>query len=146
MMNEEALRKEIDTMLDKAEKVDYSIKLPDTEYDVMEALWESEIPVTTAKLMQSIGVERGWKTPTLISFLARLEERGFVYSIKNGKERCYFPLAQKNKYIDQVTRRFLQQYHNNSFVHFLAVLFPDRKMPDEEIDAMLEWLENDKEI
>ena len=142
MMDEAALRNEINAMLDKAEQVDYSIKLPDTEYDVMDAIWNCEIPVTTSKLMQIIGNERSWKTPTLISFLARLEERGYIYSIKNGKERCYFPLAQKTKYIEAMTKRFLFQYHENSFVHLLAVLYPDRKMPDTEIDAMLEWLEN----
>jgi len=146
MMSNDALRHEIAAMLDKAELVDYSIKLPETEYDVMDAIWNCEIPVTTGKLMQTIGNERGWKTPTLISFLTRLEDRGFIYSIKKGKERCYFPLAQKTKYVENLTRRFLQQYHEDSFVHLLAVLYPEKIMPDIEIDAMLEWLGNGRNL
>ena len=43
--------------------------------------------MTTNYLMKAIGNEKGWKAPTLISFLVRLENRGFITSCKKGKER-----------------------------------------------------------
>ena len=62
-------------------------KLPDAEFDVMLALWESEVsPVNTAYLMENVGKQKGWKAPTLISFLSRLEERGFIKE-KEKEER-----------------------------------------------------------
>ena len=73
---EELLYKQITEMVDKAEQVDYSIQLPETEYDVMCAIWDGTWPITTGYLMQKLGNARNWKTPTLISFLGRLEERG----------------------------------------------------------------------
>ena len=81
MMEEQVLREQIAEMLDKADVVDYAIQLPDTEYDVMCAVWAGELPVTTGYLMQVLGNDRNWKTPTLISFLQRLEERGFIEDI-----------------------------------------------------------------
>lgn len=137
---DDKLRMQITEMIDKAEDVDYSIQLPETEYDVMCAVWNGEIPITTGYLMQVLGHERGWKTPTLISFLQRLEGRGFLASVKNGRERYYFPLADAKKYKEAVTRRFLEKYHNNSFLDLMDALFPSRTMSDADIDALLDWL------
>jgi len=65
-------------------KIDYTRKLPDAEFDVMMAVWEGNPPVNTAYLMEMVGRARGWKAPTLISFLVRLEERGYITSEKKG--------------------------------------------------------------
>ena len=141
---EETLYDKIAGMLDKTENVDYSIQLPETEYDVMEAIWSGSWPLTTGYLMQAIGNNRNWKTPTLISFLVRLEERGFIASIKKGRERYYFPLADQQRYLQAVTERFMEKYHRNSLVSCLNALYPEGKLPDEEIDAFLEWLRGGK--
>ena len=69
----------------KAAEINYTKKLPDAEYDVMAAIWDAEPPVNTAYLMEAVGREKGWKAPTLISFLVRLEDRGFIVSEKKGK-------------------------------------------------------------
>ena len=63
--------------------MDNSKKLPEAEYDVMVAMWSSKAsPVNTAYLMESVGKGKGWKAPTLISFLTRLEDRGSIHSDK----------------------------------------------------------------
>lgn len=139
-MDDMLLRREISAMLDKAECVNYSIRLPDTEYDVMAAIWGGKIPVTTAYLMKKLGNARNWKAPTLISFLVRLEERGFIYSIKKGKERFYFPLAKKEIYIRAVTADFIRKYHEDSFINLLDTLFPEGISSEADVDALLSWL------
>lgn len=143
-MEEQALRDRIAEMLDKAESVDYTVQLPDAEYDVMCAVWAGELPITTGYLMQVLGNDRNWKTPTLISFLQRLEERGFLDSVKRGRERCYFPLAEKSRYLEAVTKRFLERYHSGSYLSLLDTVFPERQMTDADIDALLEWLRAEK--
>ena len=143
-MDDALLRKEISAMQDKAENLYYSIRLPDTEYDVMAAIWNGEIPATTAYLMKKLGNLRNWKTPTLISFLVRLEERGFIYSIKKGKERLYFPLAKRDTYIRAVTADFMQKYHDGSFLKLLDALFPEGISSEADVDALLAWLRSRK--
>ena len=143
-MDDALLRKEISAMLDKAENVDYSIRLPDTEYDVMAAIWNGEIPATTAYLMKKLGNLRNWKAPTLISFLVRLEERGFIYSINQGTARLYFPLAKRDTYIRAVTADFMQKYHDGSFLKLLDALFPEGISSEADVDALLAWLRSRK--
>lgn len=120
--------------------VDYQIRLPEAEFDVMTALWNGEAPITTHYLMEVIGNAKGWKAPTLISFLVRLEKRGFISSEKKGKERLYTPIANRQQYLKAVTEQFVGKYHNGSFVKVLDTLFHDRKFSTKEVDELMEWL------
>ncbi len=130
----------IEEIISRAKPVDYSVKLPDAEFDVMNAIWDGAPPLTTSYLMQKIGQKKGWKAPTLISFLVRLEDRGYIASYKNGKERYYIPLALKDEYIHNVTVGFIDQYHDGSFVSAMNSFFKDRNLSESDIDALLEWL------
>jgi len=117
-------------------------KLPDAEFDVMIAIWDSEIsPVNTAYLMENVGKQKGWKAPTLISFLSRLEERGFIHSEKKGKERYYFVDSVKEDYIRGVTCDFLSKYHSGSFVKMMDLVYGKNSMSSNELEEMLNWLQ-----
>lgn len=121
-------------------QIDYSRKLPDSEYEVMQAIWEGTPPVNTAYLMEKVGKGRGWKAPTLISFLVRLEDRGYIVSEKKGKERYYTPVADREIYVKSITEQFLEQYHGNSFVKLMDSLYSDKKLSENDIDELLYWL------
>lgn len=119
---------------------DYNKKLPDAEFEVMLAIWNAIPPVNTAYLMDAVGKSRGWKAPTLISFLVRLEDRGFITSFKNGKERYYEPSSDKSKYIQTASEQFVAQYHGGSFVSMMDSLYKDKKLSEQDIDELLQWL------
>ena len=122
--------------------MDNSKKLPEAEYDVMVALWNSDVsPVNTAYLMENVGRHKGWKAPTLISFLTRLEDRGFIHSEKKGKERYYYADAIKDEYIKTVTNDFLTKYHGGSFVKMMDLLYENQSLSVDELDEMLKWLQ-----
>ena len=123
-------------------EINYSKKLPDAEFVVMQAIWAGTPPVNTAYLMDAVGRERGWKAPTLISFLVRLEERGYISSTKQGKERFYMPVAEETKYMQTVTGEFVDQYHGGSFVRLMDTLFKDKNLSESDIDELLEWLKS----
>ena len=130
-MDEEKLKSIRDEYLTRSDKVDYSLDLPEAETDVMLALWRGEGPYNTSKVMKLIGEHKGWKPSTLISFLSRLEEKGFIMSYKDGKERFYIPLAEK----------FVSKYHGNSISSLLDSVYSDRDFSDDDIDELIAWLE-----
>lgn len=119
---------------------DYNKKLPDAEFEVMLAIWNATPPVNTAYLMEAVGKARSWKAPTLISFLVRLEDRGFITSEKKGKERYYEPSADKAEYIRTMSEQFVNQYHGGSFVSMMDSLYSEKKLSEEDIDELLQWL------
>jgi len=122
--------------------MDSSKKLPEAEFDVMVAMWNSKtLPINTAYLMENVGKAKGWKAPTLISFLTRLEDRGFIHSEKRGKERYYYVDAVKTDYVRNVTVEFLDRYHGGSFVNMLDLLYGNNSFSGDELDKLLKWLQ-----
>ncbi len=140
-MDEEKLKSIRDEYLTRSDKVDYSLDLPEAETDVMLALWRGEGPYNTSKVMKLIGERKGWKPSTLISFLSRLEEKGFIMSYKDGKERFYIPLAEKEIYVKRLTEKFVSKYHGNSISSLLDSVYSDRDFSDDDIDELIAWLE-----
>lgn len=128
--------------LKKTSEVDYTVKIPDSELEVMVAIWKAEPPITTNTLMQLIGSRKGWKVPTLISFLTRLEDRGFVMSYKCGKERLYIPIAEKDIYMSNISKLFVNTFYEGSFINLLDSFFKYRNFENSDIDELLLWLKS----
>ena len=117
------------------------VRLPDAELEVMLAVWKCEPPVTTARLMRLIDPDKHWKAPTLISFLQRLENRGFLTAEKHGREYTYEPVIARADYVGALTKSFLKRVHGNSLSSFLNAAYGDVGFTDAEIDDLLFYLE-----
>ena len=39
-----------------------------------------------------------------------------------------------------MTERFVEQYHGGSFVRMMDALYMDKKLSEEDIDELLQWL------
>ena len=115
-------------------------KLPDAEFDIMKVVWANDPPITTNIVMQQHGNEAGWKLQTATSLLLRLVKRGFLRTEKNGKERTYFPVVNKEDYLKFETGKFIKQFHDNSVLNFINTMYDDRALNDEDIDELLEWV------
>ena len=128
----------------KTDEVNYDTKLPEAEFDVMLAIWQETPPVTTNNLMHLLGDKKSWQKPTLVSFLVRLEERGFVISYKIGKERYYIPTAEHDAYLSRITDNFVKKYHGGSLTSLLDSLYREKDFTPSELDAFLKWLTKKK--
>lgn len=120
-------------------------KLPETEYEVMAAVWRNKPPVTTTVLMKQLGNEKGWKLQTLVTLLNRLTERGFIRSEKTGKERTYYPCIKYEDYIQYETSLFVKRYHNNSLYQLVNAFSGNKKLSRKEIEELNEWLKRQEE-
>ncbi|WMJ88749.1 BlaI/MecI/CopY family transcriptional regulator [Anaerocolumna sp. MB42-C2] len=115
-------------------------KLPDTEFEIMKVVWANEPPITTNMIMETLGNEREWKAPTVISLMLRLVEKGFLRTEKNGKERTYFPLVDKEDYLKFETGNFMKLYHENSFLSFVNTLYDGKQLNDADIEELMKWV------
>ena len=114
-------------------------KLPDAEFDIMKIVWSNEPPVTTPEIMRQLGADKEWKIQTVVTFMCRLTERGFLRSEKLGKERSYYPLVSKDEYLRFETDNFMKQFHNNLFLDLVNTLYDGDALTDEDIDDLLKW-------
>lgn len=130
---------------DSAAPMNFLTKLPETEFEVMSAIWKNTPPVTTTMLMNQLGNEKGWKLQTLITLLNRLTERGFLRSEKLGKERTYYPCINHEDYIQYETTLFVERYHDNSLFQLVNAFSGNNKLSKEEINELSSWLKNQEE-
>ena len=115
-------------------------KLPGAEFEVMKTIWANEPPVTTNMLMEQLGNQKGWKLQTLITLLLRLVDRGFVRTEKNGKQRTYYPLVDKEPYLEFETTSFIERFHGHSIVSLVNTLYDGKDLNASDLDALSRWL------
>lgn len=118
-------------------------RLPDTEFEIMRVVWANIPPITTNMVMEQLSETHQWKAPTVISFMMRLVEKGFLRTEKLGKERSYFPLISKADYLAFETGNFMEQYHENSLFSFVNTFYNGKKLSAKDLDDLMklakEW-------
>lgn len=115
-------------------------RLPEAEFQVMKAIWAYEPPVTSSMVMGHLPREKSWPIQSVVTLLSRLLEKGFLRSEKKDKERLYYPLVSKEDYLQFETRNFVKLYHENSLISLLSTLDQDKKLTDEDLDDLQEWI------
>lgn len=116
-------------------------RLPEAEFEIMKIVWANNHPVTTRLIMHQLEDKKTWKIQTVVSLMKRLVNRGFLRSEKLGKERNYYPTVNRDDYLQFETEYFMRQYHKNSFLNLVNTLYENKDISDEEINALLQWVE-----
>ena len=114
-------------------------RLPDTELEVMQALWASDTPVPRAQLEERLAQTHPMATTTLLTLLSRLSEKGFVRVDKEGRKSLYAPLVTREDYLAAQSRSFIQKLCGGSLSTFASALC-DSGLSKEELEALRELL------
>ena len=80
------------------------MKLSAAEYEIMECVWALGRTVSGMDIMRALGQEKGWKQPTVLTFLSRLVEKGLLETEKRGKLRSYTAAMTREAYKNSETR------------------------------------------
>ncbi len=118
-------------------------KLPDAEFEVMQAIWQSDPPVTSNMLIKVLERDSGkvWKPQTVHTLLGRLSDKGFLSSEKNGKERLFFPLVGREEYLQFETQSFVKQYHGGNRLNLINALYQGETLSENDVEELMEWVD-----
>lgn len=115
-------------------------KMSDAETEVMRLVWDAGGSVSSAKLIDDLTKQgKAWKPTTMLTFLARLIEKGILTSVKHGRANEYIPLVTEAEYKSFETRSFLNTVHNGSVKNFITALVEGNGLTSEEINELQEW-------
>ncbi|MFR3128003.1 MAG: BlaI/MecI/CopY family transcriptional regulator [Blautia sp.] len=70
-------------------------RLPEAEQELMMIIWEYEEPVSRFQIEEKLDPQKEIAPSTILTLLTRLEKRGFLEKVKNGKSNLYRPLVKK---------------------------------------------------
>lgn len=118
-------------------------RLPDTELEVMLAIWSTEGAVSRAWLEEKL-CDKGWNRNTFNTYLTRLLEKGVIACEKRGKSNYYTPLLSQKEYLDFENRTFLGKLYNHSVTQFFAALCRGEGISSQELDDLQKFLDEKK--
>ena len=116
-------------------------RLPDTELEVMKALWASGPDTPRTVLEQNLS-PFGWAPNTINTYLTRLVEKGFVSVCRDRKGNRYTPLVSREDYLAFDSRAVLSRLYGTprNFVAALAREGLERR-DLEELRSLLDELD-----
>ena len=119
-------------------------RLPDGEFTILKVIWQLQNPTTSAQIMEKLGEDNHWKPQTLLTVLARLTEKGFLESVRKGRERQYTAIISEDEYLEVETSDFLKRYSGHSMGALVKTLFSSNSLSDSELDELRSLLDQNK--
>lgn len=116
--------------------------LPNSELELMMILWKAQKPMTRPEIEEQLPRDRKLSKTTVLSFLSRLEEKGFVRVEKEGRSNCYIPLIAEKDYLEQESSNILKRLYHNSVKKFVASLYDGEELSKEQIDELRDYLDS----
>lgn len=116
-------------------------KLPDSELEIMLIIWEYERPVTRFEIEAKLDEDRKLSPTTILSFLSRLQEKGFLKVSKDGKNNVYSAVIDKEIYMQTESKNMLKKLYKNSVKNFLASLYDGDNLSEEDLQELEAYIE-----
>lgn len=116
-------------------------RLPDAELEIMMIIWAADGPVTSAYVSENLKDKKKWKITSVLTFLARLVEKGFVTSTREGKINIYASPVDEQKYLENESKSFLEKLYGNSLTAFVSSLYQGNAISDSDLAELLEYID-----
>lgn len=116
--------------------------LPNSELELMMILWKAGKPMTRTEIENRLPQKRKLSKTTVLSFLSRLEDKGFVRVEKEGRNNLYFPLVEEQEYLEQESGTILERLYGSSVKKFVAALYDGDRLSKAEIDELKDYLDS----
>lgn len=118
-------------------------RLPDSELELMQIIWDLEPPLSRQDIEEKLPPDRPLAPTTVLTFLDRLREKGFLRAERRGKTNYYTPLISRREYLARESRGVLDRLFGGSVSAFATALV-DGGVSREEIEQLRELLEEGK--
>lgn len=115
-------------------------RLPESELEIMQIIWCSEPPVSRSEIEQELAKDRRLAPTTILTFLTRLCDKGFLVIEKQGRTNYYTPQVTEREYRAVESRKILDKLYGGSISTFAAALC-DSGVSREELEQLRDMLE-----
>ena len=115
-------------------------RLPDSELEVMQAVWRCTPPASKDDIRRRMGDSHPMAETTLLTFLSRLTDKGFLSVELKHRKKYYTPCVSQEDYLAAQSKRFLDQLCGGSIPTFAAALC-NSGLTKEELAELREMLE-----
>ncbi len=115
-------------------------RLPDSELELMQIIWQQQPPVSRACIEQAVCDRHALAPTTILTLLTRLCEKGFLSVEKQGRANLYWPLVSRRDYLASESRSLLEKLYCGSMKTFASALC-DSGISKEDLQELRSLLE-----
>ena len=106
----------------------------------MRIIWELDKPVTITEIEEQMDPGRKLSPTTILSFLSRLQEKGFLAMEKSGKNNVYIAMVDKEIYLQKESWNVLKRLYQGSVKNFFAALYDGDNLTNAELKELEEFI------
>lgn len=117
-------------------------KLGDAELEIMKILWNGTGPFTSNQILEGLQGIKDWKLSSIMTALARLAKKGFVFCDRTTRTNYYSALIGEDEYKLAQSRSFLEKMYDNSIQKLVSGLYDGNSISIDDIKELKEYLEN----
>jgi predicted transcriptional regulator len=107
----------------------------------MMILWEAKEPVTSAYVSEKLKDKKEWKITSVLTFLSRLVDKGFVTSVRERKINIYSAVVSEKDYLENESKSFLERLYGNSLTSFVSSLYNSNAINDDDLAELKEYID-----
>ncbi len=114
------------------------VHLPNSELELMMIVWEADGPVTRSDIEEKLDDSYNWGPTTVLKFLSRLVEKGFLSCESQGRRQMnrYTALISEEEYLAEESRSVLGRFVGRSMTNLVANLYENQSIDDAELDEL----------
>lgn len=116
-------------------------KIPDTELEIMRAVWALGGEVSTNQIREFLEKERPWCVGALQTMLSRLERREFLKSHADGRKKIFSPLVSERDYIAAVSGSLISRLTRSTVTQLVAALYESKTITESDLDELESFIE-----
>lgn len=116
-------------------------RLPDSELEIMMIVWEANEPITSAYISEKLKDKKEWKITSILTFLARLNEKGFITSKREGKINIYSAVIDEQDYLENESKTFLAKLYGNSLTTFVTSLYKSNAISGKDLTELRQFID-----
>ncbi len=118
-----------------------SVTIGDAELEVMKVIWKAKEAISSPEICRAVE-SHGWKRTTVITFLARLVEKGAISAEKCGKTMYYTPIITAKEYKKTQVKNLLKNVFDGSTKALVTALFEQTELSDSDIEELKAIFDN----
>lgn len=116
------------------------MKLSDTEWQIMNALWKNN-PATAREVINQIPGEVRWAYTTVKTMLTRLVAKKAVSEHKRGNTSFYEPLVEQQDAHKNAVNNLFDKVLDGAAAPLMHFLIEERKISKKERDELIRMLQ-----
>lgn len=123
-------------------------KISSSEMILMKCIWDSKEELSIPQLMEIVRDQYGkeYKRTTIVTFLSRLQEKGYVQTCRKGKLSYVHAVCTEEKYKASMASKYTRLWFEGRPSSFLSALIGEEGITKEEserIRRILDGLDDD---